>query len=80
LGYGSGAKAKRTEWIVKVNDIRHTAMHAARGASVTFDQLNLLDDYRRWLRAQISGDSEGGPDVLQAELDDASTADLDAAG
>ena len=47
-----GNKEAKTKWIVDVNEIRKTAMHASRGAHlpVTGEQLAFLEDTETWLR------------------------------
>lgn len=75
LGYGKGGKERRTQWIVDVNEVRKTAMHASRGARapVTYEQLARLTDYERWLK-RAGHDPEGATDTSD-ELGD--SADLE---
>jgi len=56
LARGKGAKDALTKWIVEVNDIRKTAMHASRGAHlpVTEEQVAFLDEIDAWLIKQMS--------------------------
>jgi DGQHR domain-containing protein len=56
LARGKGAKDALTKWIVEVNDIRKTAMHASRGAHlpVTEEQVAFLDGIDAWLMKQVS--------------------------
>lgn len=50
LAYGSkGDKSKKTEWIVKLNDMRKIVMHPAKGRVINWDQLSLLKEYSAWL-------------------------------
>lgn len=68
LGYGkSGDRHKKTEWLVRVNDIRKVAMHASRGASVSFEQLSELDTYLIWLQSQVGGLAAGAVGPVDAE-------------
>jgi DNA sulfur modification protein DndB len=56
LARGGGAKDALTKWIVEVNDIRKTAMHASRGAHlpVTEEQVAFLEEVNTWLVGQIT--------------------------
>jgi hypothetical protein len=55
LAYGkSGNKIKRTEWIVKLNDIRKVVSHYT-GKSVSIEELNQIQEYDAWLLGQCSG-------------------------
>jgi len=68
LGYGkSGDRHKKTEWLVRVNDIRKVAMHASRGASVSFEQLSELDTYLIWLHGQVGGLAAGAVGPVDEE-------------
>ncbi len=64
LGYGKGSKDRKTGWIVDVNEIRKTAMHASRGAHapVTYEQLGRLEDYERWLLRTSEDEPPADPD------------------
>jgi len=53
FAYGDkGNKEKRTEWIVKVNDIRKIVMHPAKNRQVTSEDLVWLETYERWLTSR----------------------------
>jgi DGQHR domain-containing protein len=58
LGMGTGARAKRTLWINDTNEIRKIAMHASKGATVSFDQLSRLAGYRDELRKRGSASED----------------------
>jgi len=45
----TGGKEKRTHWMLRVNEIRKPAMHASRGAGVSFPELEELKGYQSWL-------------------------------
>jgi DNA sulfur modification protein DndB len=49
-----GTKEKRTEWIVKINNVRKVVMHNAPGRMIDFDQLEQLKDYESWMEAQLA--------------------------
>lgn len=50
LAYGAkGDKNKKTDWIVKINDMRKIIMHPAKGRVITWQQLSLLKQYKEWL-------------------------------
>ena len=54
LAKGSdGGKAKQTEWLVKLNDIRKCVMHPAAGVVLGFDDLGLLEEDDAWLQQSI---------------------------
>jgi hypothetical protein len=72
FAYGKvGNKEKRTEWLARVNEIRKIAMHASRGATVTFEQLSELGGYLDWLRARVAGQPVAEGDVEAQAFDDA---------
>lgn len=75
LGYGKGAKDKRTQWIADVNEIRKTAVHASRGAPVSYEQLARLEEYERWLRAQMDKGSPPSEDGGEADTPAMESAD-----
>jgi hypothetical protein len=58
LARGKGNKKARTDWIVKVNEIRKTAAHASKGTHlpVSEEDLAFLDEIRKWL---ANGGSQG---------------------
>lgn len=63
LGEGkSGSKDKRTDWIVRVNELRKIAMHASSATWVSFEQIGELRQYLAWLHAKVEGDETGGAD------------------
>lgn len=50
LAYGKkGNKEKRTEWIVKLNDMRKIVMHPGKSRSISWPQLALLKEYLEFL-------------------------------
>ena len=56
LAYGErGNKQKRTEWLVKVNDLRKIVMHPSRGRVVDLEQFALLQEYHKWLKEKFEG-------------------------
>jgi hypothetical protein len=57
LGRGKGSKENRTKWIVEVNELRKSVMHASKGQGLPIkeEQLALLQEVRTWLKAQIEG-------------------------
>lgn len=58
---GGRGKEKGTAWLVNLNEIRKICAHASRGGSVSFEQLNELNEYLEWLRLLVQG--EGGASV-----------------
>lgn len=54
-GKGNLSKDRRTEWLVKVNEIRHIADHPSSQAAVSFEELAELKEYQEWLHARVSG-------------------------
>jgi DGQHR domain-containing protein len=85
LAYGrKGDREVRTQWMVKVNDMRKTVAHASRGGMVTLGQLDELEAYRVWLRDQVeaaerldlepvesdSGETPAVEEVTAASADD----------
>ena len=58
MGMGAGSKSKKTLWIYETNEIRKIAMHASRGASVSYDQLARLSEYRDALRRRTAGSTD----------------------
>jgi DNA sulfur modification protein DndB len=75
LGEGKvGSKDKRTEWIVRVNDLRKIAMHASSAIWVSFEQIAELQQCLGWLQARVDGrgiavddDVEIGPVAMVEE-------------
>lgn len=58
LAYGKhGNKDARTEWIVKLNEMRKIVMHPAKERVIDWDQLKLLQSYSEWLIAQSRHDT-----------------------
>ncbi len=55
---GKGNKQNRTSWIDKVNDKRNIVSHASSGILLTVEQLRQLEEYERWLRQQVEGNSD----------------------
>lgn len=53
LSRGSGGKAKQTDWLVKLNEIRKCVMHPSAGVIIGFDDLSLLEGYDTWLDEMI---------------------------
>jgi hypothetical protein len=45
-------KEKRTQWIVRLNDMRKVVMHPAKQQVLTWDDLTELDGYASWIRAR----------------------------
>jgi DNA sulfur modification protein DndB len=55
LGLGEGAgKEKHTLWLVRVNEIRRTAMHPARSIGVSFGELAELEQFRDALMQKLN--------------------------
>ncbi len=69
LARGKGSKDKRTKWIVDVNELRKSVMHASKGVSlpITEEQLAFLEEVEQWLRGQVEaeGEGEGVPQELE---------------
>jgi DNA sulfur modification protein DndB len=61
-GKGNESKEKRSEWIVRVNEIRKVAVHASSGTWVSFEQVAELHDIFDWLESRAAG-----PEVGEAE-------------
>jgi len=56
LAYGkSGNKEKRTEWIVKLNDLRKVVMHPGKSRVLTWPELALLKETSEWLERCLLG-------------------------
>jgi DGQHR domain-containing protein len=56
LGYGTPAgKDKRTAWMSFVNDKRRVVAHASTGMTVSVEDLNILEEYERWLSERVDG-------------------------
>lgn len=56
LAYGkSGNKDKRTEWIVKLNDLRKVVMHPGKSRVIAWDELALLKETSEWLERCVLG-------------------------
>lgn len=57
---GKGSKDSRTKWIMEVNDLRKSVMHASKGFSlpITEEQLAFLEQIENWLRGQVEAISE----------------------
>jgi DNA sulfur modification protein DndB len=59
LGYGTMAgKQKRTAWISFVNDQRRLVAHASTGATVSVEDLEMIEEYERWLSGRVDGQDE----------------------
>ena len=58
IAFGKGSKDRRTGWIVDVNEIRKSAMHASRATPITFEQVDRLKQYLSWLRGDQPGEQE----------------------
>ncbi len=60
LAYGTdGNKERRTQWIVRVNDMRKVVMHPAKQQVLSWDDLAELERYDIWLQQrddEIEGD------------------------
>lgn len=56
LGYGkSGSKEKRTSWMNVLNDKRNIVAHASSAITLTVEELSQLEEYDKWLAAQMAG-------------------------
>jgi len=63
LAHGkSGNKEKRTQWIVRLNEMRKIVMHPAKQQVLNWDELTELEGYEKWIR-----DKEGQDDATDAE-------------
>jgi len=47
-----GNKEKKTDWIVKINDMRKIVMHPAKGRIINWQQLSSLREYDAWLQGR----------------------------
>jgi DNA sulfur modification protein DndB len=66
LAYGkSGNKEKRTGWMAFLNEKRKIVAHASSAVTLSFEDLNQLQEYDRWLLQQIAG----GQDSEKSETD-----------
>jgi len=54
----TGNKEKRTQWIVRLNDMRKIVMHPAKQQVLTWDELAELEQCDRWIRERGSGNDE----------------------
>jgi DNA sulfur modification protein DndB len=50
FGKGSGGKEGRTQWIVRVNDMRKIVMHPAKQQILSWEDLAELDQYDKWIQ------------------------------
>lgn len=53
LGYETGNKDKRTEWIVQVGNMRNSVKHPSRREYLSLEKFNLLQSYNDWLEQQV---------------------------
>jgi len=53
LARGASGKQTGTRWINDINEIRKNAMHASRGAPVSYEQLGQLQELESWLRLRL---------------------------
>jgi hypothetical protein len=53
LARGASGKQAGTRWINEINEIRKNAMHASRGAPVSYEQLGQLQELESWLRLRL---------------------------
>jgi DNA sulfur modification protein DndB len=55
LGFSEGnGKERRTQWLVRVNEIRRTAMHPSRSVGVSFHELQELQQWRDLLNQRVA--------------------------
>jgi hypothetical protein len=55
LAYGkTGSKEKRLSWLNFVNEKRNIVSHPSSAVTLTLDELGQLEEYERWMDAQIS--------------------------
>jgi len=54
FGHGAGNKDKQTLWITEVSEMRNTVMHPSRREFLSFDKLNQLMTYQKWLSDRIT--------------------------
>ena len=50
-----GSKEKRTQWIVRLNDMRKIVMHPAKQQVLSWENLEELERYVRWLQGRDEG-------------------------
>ena len=70
LAYGSkGNKEKRLGWLDFVNEKRKVVMHASSGITLSISDLTQLQEYEKWLDAQITGvqQEQGSPEKASPE-------------
>lgn len=53
----NGNKEKRTSWLAFVNEKRNIIAHPSSAKTVTIEELNRLEEYKRWMQNQIQDDS-----------------------
>lgn len=53
-GKGNESKDKRTEWIARINDVRHVAEHASSATWVSFETLGELTEVLEWITTRVS--------------------------
>jgi len=59
LAYGkAGNKDKRTSWMNFVNEKRKIVSHSSSGITLSIDDLNQLEEYKKWLQNQVIGSKE----------------------
>jgi hypothetical protein len=42
-------------------------MHGSRGATVSYEQLDILRQYLKWLQGQVAGDAHGTASAEEAD-------------
>jgi hypothetical protein len=63
LGYGTGSKEKRTQWIVEVSKMRNIVMHPSRREHLGPEKLSKLKQYSEWLAK--GPEEEGGSSTAE---------------
>lgn len=69
FGPGNASKDKQTMWLNNTNDVRKIVMHASRGGSVSFEQLNELKTYLSRLKLALEGRAETAADISPDDLE-----------
>ena len=65
LAYGkTGNKDKRISWISEVNEMKRLVSNSSGSVSISFEQLNKLEQYDQWLSTQIAGGDNTGVNQL----------------
>lgn len=63
----SGNKEAKTSWLVFINEKRNVVAHSSSGITLSLDELNQLEEYKRWLQKQFFNVDEDGSHKEETE-------------